>query len=142
MAKGKRMRILVVDDDQEMREMLYSFLTYRGFYVETMQDGVSGLAALEKDPYDILITDLYMPCMNGLEMLDKIGEGNSNLMIIVMTGLPSEEIIEKLVEKGVYDCLIKPFPLSHLINTIEKCVEQSGIQESPSEAVSKKSISI
>ena len=50
--KEKRMKILVVDDDQEMREMIYSFLTYRGFYVKTMKDGINGLAELKKDSYD------------------------------------------------------------------------------------------
>jgi two-component system OmpR family response regulator len=66
MVKGKRMRVLVVDDEREMREMIYSSLTYyRGFYVETMQDGAHCLAALEKDYYDMLITDVSMPCMNG-----------------------------------------------------------------------------
>jgi len=134
MVKGKRMRILVVDDDREMREMIYSFLTYRGFYVETMQDGANCLAALEKDSYDMLITDVYMPLMNGLELLDKIDQKDYNLLVLAMTGLPSEEIIEKLIEKGAYDCLIKPFPLNHLITTIEKCVEQSG--SVPSKSVS------
>ena len=48
MVKGKRMRILVVDDDKEMREVIYSFLTYRGFYVETMQDGANLSSCIRK----------------------------------------------------------------------------------------------
>lgn len=139
--KEKRMKILVVDDDQEMREMIYSFLTYRGFYVKTMKDGINGLAELKKDSYDMLITDIYMPYMNGLELLDKMDRKNSNLSILAMTGLPSKEVIEQVIEKGAYDCLIKPFPLSLLINTIEKCFEQSGFKRSLSEPVSNKSIS-
>jgi DNA-binding response OmpR family regulator len=141
MAKGNRMKVLIVDDDQEMRDMLYSFLTYRGFYVKTAQDGINGLAALEKDSYDMLITDIYMPYMDGFELLDKIDQKNSNLLILAMTGLPSEEVNEKAVEKGAYDCLVKPFPLSLLIATIKKCIEQAGLQESFSELVSSKSIS-
>lgn len=135
MVKGKRTKILVVDDDKEMREMIYSFLTYRGFYVETVQDGAHCLAALEKKSYDMLITDVYMPRMDGFELLDKIDQKNYNLLVLAMTGLPSKEVIEKIIEKGAYDCLIKPFPLNHLITTIEKCVEQSG-------SVSSKSVSM
>jgi DNA-binding response OmpR family regulator len=141
-AKGKRMRVLVVDDDQEMRDMICSFLTYRGFYVKTVQDGSKGLAELEKDLYDLLITDIYMPGMGGLELLENIDKRNWNLSILAMTGMPSKKINETVVEKGAYGCLVKPFPLSLLITTIEKCFEQSGVQESPSESVSNtKSIS-
>lgn len=140
--KGRKLRVLVVDDDNEMREMLYSFLSYRGFYVKTAQDGVKGLAELEKDSYDMLITDIYMPHMDGIEFLDKIDQKNYDLLILAMTGLPSKEVNEKVIEKGAYGCLIKPFPLNLLITTIEQCVEQSGVQKSLSEPVSNKSISL
>ena len=50
-------------------------------------------------------------------------------MIVAMTGIPSKEVIEKVIEKGAYDCLIKPFPLSLLVSTIEKCVKQSGLEK-------------
>ena len=72
MAKVKKMKVLVVDDDQEMRDMLCSFLTYRGYSVKIAQDGIKGLAELEKDLYDLLITDIYMPGMGGLELLENI----------------------------------------------------------------------
>ena len=121
--------MLVVDDDQQMRDMLYSFLSYRGFYVRTAEDGNRGLAELKENPYDMLITDIYMPSLNGLEMLDRIEQKDTDLMIVAMTGIPSKEVIEKIIEKGAYDCLIKPFPLSLLVSTIEKCVKQSGLEE-------------
>jgi DNA-binding NtrC family response regulator len=122
-AKEKRKKVLVVDDDQEMRNMLRSFLTYRGYYVKTVQDGIKGLAELEKDFYDLLITDIYMPGMSGLELLENIDKRNLDLSILAMTGMPSKKINETVAEKGAYGCLVKPFPLSLLLTTIEKCFE-------------------
>ena len=137
------LKVLVVDDDQQVRDMLYSFLSYRGFYVRTAEDGNAGLAELKKESYDLLITDIYMPSLNGLELLDRIEQKDKNLMIIAMTGIPSKEVIENIIEKGACDCLIKPFPLSLLVSTIEKCVKQSGLEEylPESDSSTKNSIS-
>jgi DNA-binding NtrC family response regulator len=126
MVSKRQQKILVVEDDQELRDMLYSFLTYRGFYVQTACHGVDGYEALGRDSFDMVITDIYMPHMNGLELLDKIGYEYAHLLILTMTGFPSTEIHKKVLEKGAYDCLVKPFPLSLLMTTIEKCFKQSG----------------
>lgn len=128
MSKEKKPKVLVVDDDQEIREMISTFLTYKGFQVKTANDGTDGLAELEKDSYDMMITDVYMPQMNALELLDRIDRKDSNLRVLAMTGLPSREIIEQVIKKGAYDCLIKPFPLHLLFATIERCFAQSGLQ--------------
>jgi len=90
----------------------------------------------------MLIMDVSLHYMNGLDLLDKIDRKNSNLLILTMTGLPSKEVMEQVIEKGACDCLIKPFPLSLLITTIEKCFERSGLQRSISKSVFSKSISV
>ena len=125
MAAKRQQKILVVDDDQELREMLYRFLTYEGFLVQTACHGGDAYEALGRDSFDMVITDIYMPHMNGLELLDKIGQDYSHLVTLAMTGFPSTEIHEQVLEKGAYDCLVKPFPLSLLMTTIEKCFKQS-----------------
>ena len=107
-----------------------------------MKDGVNVFFELEKDSYHMLISDIYMPCINGLDVLDKIDRENCHLLILAMTGLPGKELIEQVIEKGACDCLIKPFPLSLLITTIEKCFERSGLQRSLSKSVFSKSISV
>ena len=65
-------KILVVEDDQQTREMLHRFLTYQGFSVHTASHGVEGYEALGRDSFDMVITDVCMPHMSGLELLDKI----------------------------------------------------------------------
>ena len=136
MASKRKQKILVVDDDRELREMLYRFLTYKGFSVHTACHGGDGYESLGRDSFDMVITDIYMPQMNGLELLEKIGHEYAHLVTLAMTGFPSPEILEQVLEKGAYDCLVKPFPLSLLMTTIEKCFEQSGSDTAPSETIS------
>ncbi len=135
MVSERHQKILVVDDDRELREMLYRFLTYQGFYVKTACHGGEGYEALGRDSFDMVITDIYMPHMNGLELLDKIGHKYAHLVTLAMTGFPSTEIYEEVLEKGAYDCLVKPFPLSLLMTTIEKCFKQSGSDTPPSKTI-------
>jgi len=137
MTSKRQRKILVVDDDRELREMLYRFLTYKGFSVHTACHGGDGYEALGRDSFDMVITDIYMPHMNGLELLDKIGHEYAHILILAMTGFPSTEIHEQVLEKGAYDCLVKPFPLSLLMTTIEKCFEQSGSDTASSKTISE-----
>jgi DNA-binding NtrC family response regulator len=137
MTSKRQRKILVVDDDRELREMLYRFLTYKGFSVHTACHGGDGYEALGRDSFDMVITDIYMPHMNGLELLDKIGHEYAHIVILAMTGFPSTEIHEQVLEKGAYDCLVKPFPLSLLMTTIEKCFKQSGSDTASSKTISE-----
>jgi DNA-binding NtrC family response regulator len=136
MVSERHQKILVVDDDRELREMLYRFLTYQGFHVKTACHGGEGYEELGRDSFDMVITDIYMPHMNGLELLDKIGHKYAHLVTLAMTGFPSAEIHEQVLKKGACDCLVKPFPLSLLMTTIEKCFEQSGSDTPPAKAIS------
>jgi len=137
MASKQLKKILVVEDDQQTREMLYTFLTYQGFSVHTACHGADGYKALGKDSFDMVITDICMPHMNGLELLDKIAHEYSHLVTLAITGFPSTEIHTKVIEKGASDCLEKPFPLSLLKTTIEKCFEQSGSSTTPGKTLSE-----
>jgi len=135
MVSERHQKILVVDDDRELREMLYRFLTYQGFHVKTACHGGEGYEELGRDSFDMVITDIYMPHMNGLELLDKIEQEYAHIVILAMTGFPSPEIYEEVLEKGAYDCLVKPFPLKLLMTTIEKCFKQSGSDTPPSKTI-------
>ena len=80
--------------------MLYRFLTYQGFSVHTVCHGVEGYETLGRDSFDMVITDIYMPHMNGLELLDKIGHAYAHLVTLAITGFPSTEIHTKVLENG------------------------------------------
>ena len=125
MVSETKPRILVVDDDEELREMIRNFLAYRGCYVETACDGLDGCEALERNSFDMVITDIYMPRMNGLELLETIEHKYTDLLTLAMTGFPNEDITKKVLEKGSCKFLVKPFTLQELLTTITKCFEQS-----------------
>jgi DNA-binding NtrC family response regulator len=125
MVSQKKLRILVVDDDEELREMIRTFLAYRGCYVETAADGLDGCEMLEQNTFDMVITDIYMPRMNGLELLETIEHKYANLLTVAMTGFPSQDITKRVLEKGTCECLVKPFTLQQLLTTMTKCFEQS-----------------
>jgi len=136
MVSETRPRLLVVDDDEELREMICNFLTYRGCYVETACDGVDACSALERSTFHMVITDIYMPRMNGLELLDTIEQNYAHLLTLAMTGFPNADITTKVTEKGACDCLVKPFPLNHLLSSIKNCFEQSDSHKELSKTLS------
>ncbi len=136
MASETRPRILVVDDDEELREMICNFLTYRGCYLETACDGVDACSALERSTFHMVITDIYMPRMNGLELLDTIKQKYAHLLTLAMTGFPNSDITTKVTEKGACDCLVKPFALNQLLSSIKNCFEQSDSHKELSKMIS------
>ena len=125
MGSETKPRILVVDDDEELREMISNFLACRGCYVETAANGLDGCEMLERNTFDMVITDLYMPHMNGLELLETIEHKYTDLLTVAMTGFPNQDITKRILEKGTCECLVKPFTLQQLLTTITKCFEQS-----------------
>jgi DNA-binding NtrC family response regulator len=125
MVSETKPRILVVDDDDELREMIRNFLAYRGCYVETACDGLDGCQALGRNTFDMVITDIYMPRMNGLELLETIEHKYPTLLTLAMTGFPNEDITKRVRKKGSCECLLKPFTLKQLLTAIIKRFEQS-----------------
>ena len=102
-------RVLIVDDEREVREVLWELLTLEGFEVRTAANGAMALTELLKDPYDLLITDLNMPQMNGLELVDRIHKEKMGIPMIIISSLIPETSREYVMERGVSRCISKPF---------------------------------
>jgi DNA-binding NtrC family response regulator len=102
-------RILVVDDERVIREILAEFLTLEGFSVHTVEDGEKALVELRLHPYDLLITDLKMPRLSGLQLLEKIEAERLGVLTVLMTGFGTVETAIEAMKKGAYDYLLKPF---------------------------------
>src|SRR5579871_4919705 len=79
-------RILVVDDEKVIREILADFLTLEGYVVRTVEDGQSAMRELQRRSYNLVISDLKMPSLGGLELLAEIAEAKINVLTIIMTG--------------------------------------------------------
>ena len=121
----KKISILIVDDEESVRDSLYSWFTEDGYRVEVAEHAKKALSLLETGYFDIILTDLKMPGMDGLELLQRIKSLNKDSIIIVMTAFASVDTAVKALKEGAFDYVTKPFDpddLSHLIRNATRQV--------------------
>ena len=116
-------RILVVDDDEILRATLTTILTRRGFEVDSVADGLEALDAIRGKVYDLVVTDIEMPRMNGITLLDRASALNPRLSFIVITAYASVESAVEALRRGAYDYLLKPLNFDDLILKIQRLLE-------------------
>src|SRR5688572_201956 len=102
-------RVLVVDDEPAIRRVLSEFLTMEGFIVDTAPDGRAAVGCLGEQAYDVVISDLKMPRLGGLELLKEVNRLNPGALTIVMTGFGTVESAIHAMKAGAYDYVLKPF---------------------------------
>ena len=123
--KPSKARILVVDDEELIRDLLKMVLIDEGYTVVTAADGEEAIERLNKSPFDLVITDLVMPKANGVEVLRAAKGIDPDYPVMVITGYPSVETVTKLVRLGAGDYLTKPFNLDVVKVTVAKLLEMS-----------------
>jgi response regulator RpfG family c-di-GMP phosphodiesterase len=122
------MNILVVDDDPIIRNLLDAYLReFRGNNVFLATDGMEGLNWIQKIEMDCVFMDMYMPGFTGLETLGRIKQISPDVMIVIMTGQPSFEIMIEAIQKGASDFLIKPFQLEQVSLTLERLTKEKRL---------------
>jgi response regulator RpfG family c-di-GMP phosphodiesterase len=121
-------RILVVDDERVIREILAEFLTLEGFSVHTVEDGEKALTELRLRPYDLLITDLKMPRLSGLQLLERIEAERIGVLTVLMTGFGTVETAIEAMKKGAYDYLLKPFKVEEVIHVVRHALYRQRLQ--------------
>jgi len=107
-------RVLVVDDDTMIRQLLQEALTMEGFQVSTEPGGAEALKTLAKSSFDVIITDLSMPGMNGLELIRRTNEDHPHVPKIIITGAGTIEDAIEAIRIGAYDYIRKPLNLGEL----------------------------
>jgi len=117
-AKDEKFRILVVDDAADTREILQILLEEEGYIVRTCSNVEHAISTLAKDTFDIIITDLKMPRMNGLELIRYVRQNLSDVEIMMITGYPSIESAVEAVKTGAEHYLAKPFTDKELIEAL------------------------
>jgi response regulator RpfG family c-di-GMP phosphodiesterase len=125
---GESARILVVDDERVIREILAEFLALEGFSVHTVEDGEKALTELRLRPYDLLITDLKMPRLSGLQLLERIEAERLGVLTVLMTGFGTVETAIEAMKKGAYDYLLKPFKVEEVIHVVERALYRQRLQ--------------
>ena len=120
-------RILVVDDEEHIRKILTIMLAKQGYRTESAADGLEALERLEQAPFDLVITDLRMPRLDGLDLLRRIKEHDPDLTVIIVTAFSSVETAVEAMRHGAYDYVSKPFREDVLLLTLEKALERRSI---------------
>jgi response regulator RpfG family c-di-GMP phosphodiesterase len=121
-------RVLVVDDEKVIREILSEFLTMEGYVVRSVEDGERALTELRTRPYDLVISDLKMPRLSGLQLLEKITEENINVLTVIMTGFGTVETAIEAMKKGAYDYILKPFKVEEVIHVVQRGLYRQQLQ--------------
>src|SRR6266571_119019 len=113
-------KILVADDEESMRWVLSKALKRKGLAVDLARDGNEALRLIQSTSYDLAIIDIKMPGISGLDLLDKIRELKSDLLVVIMTAEASMKNAVEAMKRGAYDYITKPFDLDVIDAIIEK----------------------
>ncbi len=120
----EKFKVLIVDDDSTLRELLSETIHGMGYMVDTAENGEDALNKLKRDKYDLVVSDLKMPGMDGLKLLDHIKSLDSNILVIIITAYATLESAVKAIEKGAYDYIAKPFRLDEFVVVVRNACEK------------------
>jgi two-component system response regulator PilR (NtrC family) len=121
-------RILVADDERELRDVLIGFLKGEGYEVDGAEDGEAALALLRETAYDLVLTDLRMPKLDGVGLLKEGLALYPDLLVVVMTGFATIESAVDAIRAGAYDYLSKPVRIAELSEKIKRALEKRNLK--------------
>src|SRR3989304_8264247 len=120
-------KILLVDDEETLRWALHEALSEEGFDIENTNDSVKALEFTRKTKYDLVISDLKMPIMGGLQLISEIKKQNPATKAIIITAYGSIEAVIEAMHLGVLDFITKPFKIEHIKSVIYRVLNDSAI---------------
>lgn len=119
--------ILIIDDEKAIRKTLSEILSFEGYKIDEAADGEEGLKRFKEKSYDLVLCDIKMPKLDGIEFLQKAGETSPDVPIIMISGHGNIETAVEAVKKGAYDFISKPPDLNRLLITIRNAMERSSL---------------
>jgi DNA-binding NtrC family response regulator len=119
--------ILIIDDEKAIRKTLSEILSYEGYKIEEAGDGEEGLKKFKEKDYDVVVCDIKMPKVDGIEFLDKAREANPDVPVIMISGHGTIETAVEAVKKGAYDYISKPPDLNRLLITIRNAMDKNNL---------------
>lgn len=121
--------ILIVDDEKAIRKTLGEILSYEGYKVEEAADGEEGLKLFSEKTFDVILCDIKMPKMDGIEFLQKVSEKNADVPVIMISGHGTIETAVDAVKKGAFDYIAKPPDLNRLLITIRNALDRTSLSK-------------
>jgi len=119
--------ILIIDDEKAIRKTLSEILSYEGYKLDEAGDGEEGLKKFREKEYDVILCDIKMPKIDGIEFLEKVKELNTDIPIIMISGHGTIETAVEAVKKGAYDYISKPPDLNRLLITIRNAMDKTSL---------------
>ena len=123
-------RVLVVDDEPAVQEMLAEILEGRGLEVTRAGDTDEALEAYRRAPFEVVIADVHLGSRSGIDLIDEIREFDDEATVVVLTGDPSSNTATRALKSGAYDYLVKPFATPDVIGAaVERVIERCRLRE-------------
>lgn len=119
--------ILIIDDEKAIRKTLSEILSFEGYKIDEASDGEEGLKKFKDRNYDVVLCDIKMPKIDGIEFLQKAGESNPDIPIIMISGHGNIETAVEAVKTGAYDYISKPPDLNRLLITIRNAMDRNNL---------------
>jgi two-component system, NtrC family, nitrogen regulation response regulator NtrX len=119
--------ILIIDDEKAIRKTLSEILSYEGYKIEEAGDGEEGLRRFRDKTFDVVLCDIKMPKVDGIEFLDKVRDMNPDVPVIMISGHGTIETAVEAVKKGAYDYIAKPPDLNRLLITIRNAMDKTNL---------------
>lgn len=133
--QGKNSTILLVEDNSCLREVVYQILTAIDCQITKAESGEVAIETLKKEDFDLVITDLNMGEVNGIEVLKKTKELTPETQVIIMTANHDVTDYNKVLELGACDYLLKPFELSDFLGRVSQCLRKREIKASNGKSI-------
>ncbi len=116
--------MLVVDDEKVIRDMLAEFLGMEGYEVRTAEDGLSAMTELRQSQFNLILSDLKMPRMGGIALLEEVARTSPDALTVIMTGFGTVETAIDAMKRGAYDYVLKPFKLDEVVHVVQRGLEK------------------
>jgi DNA-binding NtrC family response regulator len=117
-------KVLIVDDEERFRLTLKKLLTANGLDTNAVGSGMEAIEELQQQPYDVILLDVKMPGMSGIEALAELKKINREVEVIMLTGHASVDVAVEIMRLGGYEYLLKPCPMDELLAKIESAYER------------------
>ncbi|HUU64970.1 MAG TPA: response regulator [Dehalococcoidales bacterium] len=125
---AEQVRILVVDDEEVVRDLLQRTLTEAGYDMTTAVDGEEALSAVSQGEVEVVLLDIKMPGMSGIEVLGKLTTDWPNICVIVVTAVVDTQTAVEALKMGAYDYITKPFNRDNVVRKVQEAIEKCNYQ--------------